>query len=78
MGPGQRLAIATHKVGKRITDRDNSINVWWTPTHQGVESNEAADTWAKAAAERTPPGHDPSFESHMTRATEARSQTTRD
>ena len=61
MGPDQRLAITTHKVGKRITDRDNSINVWWTPAHQGVEDNEAADTWAKTAAEGALPGDDPTF-----------------
>lgn len=45
-GPGQRLAIAAHEVGRRITCRDNTITARWTSVHQGVEGNEVADTWA--------------------------------
>ena len=82
MGPGQRLAIATHKVGERITDRDNPITIRWTSAHQGAEGNGAADAWAKAAVEKTHPGDNPAFPretslSRMTRATEARPQTTK-
>ena len=79
MGPSQRLAVAIHEVGSRITSHGNAITVRRTPAHQGVEGNEAADTWAKAAAERTPPRGGPGYLretslSHMTpRATEARS-----
>ena len=84
LGPGQRLAIAIREAGRRITSCNNTITVRWALAHRGVEGNEAADTWAKAAAERTPPGDDPAFLretslSHMARrATEARSQATRD
>ena len=55
MGPGQHLAVAIHEVDRRIASHGNTITVRWMPVHQGVEGNEAADTWAKAAAERTPP-----------------------
>ena len=36
-GPGQRLAVAIHEVGKRIAGRDNEIAIRRPPTHQGVE-----------------------------------------
>lgn len=44
MGPGQRLAIAIHEAGDRITSHNNTVTVRRTPAHQGAEGNETADT----------------------------------
>lgn len=46
---GQRRAVAAHDVSGRVIGRDSEVAVRWTPAHQGVEGNEMAGTWAKAA-----------------------------
>ena len=46
---GQRRAVAAHDVFGRVIGRDSEVAVRWTPAHQGVEGNEMAGTWAKAA-----------------------------
>ena len=81
MGPRQRFALAIYEAGGRIASRNNTVTSRWTPAHQGV--NEAADTWAKSAAEgrpqRTTRRTNETNLSHMTRrAMGARSQATKD
>ena len=33
MGPEQRLAIATHEVGSRVTNRGNAVTLWCPTAH---------------------------------------------
>lgn len=51
MGPGQRFAAARHEVCSCIVGRGSTVTIRWAPAHLGVEGNEEAGTWAKAAAE---------------------------
>ena len=39
MSPGQRFAIAIHEVGGRITSRNSTVTVRWTPAYQGAGSD---------------------------------------
>ena len=79
-GPAQALARAVVDFSYEPHQRGNSITVRWTPSHEGVDGNEQADTLAKRAAEvegsRAPPEYlrEASL-SHLTRkSTEARSK----
>ena len=86
IGPGQRFAIAAMEVCGRVFARDNEVTIRWVPTHHGIQGNEKADEFAKAAAGRAAPCCDDDVPdelrweaslSHMTRpATEARSRAT--
>ena len=86
IGPGQRFAIASMEVCERVAAKDNAVTIRWVPAHAGVQGNEVADRYAKAAAGRSAPcadGDTPdelrweSSLSYMTgAATEARSQAT--
>ena len=79
MGPGQRFVIAVMEVCERLMSRGNTLTLRWVPSHPGVEGNEAADEWAKRAAEDTgdsvPGRHlrETSFAHMARRASKARS-----
>ena len=81
-GPGQGLAIEAITTARAITDRGNKISLRWTPSHEGIEGNEVADSMAKRAAEeregRAEPGYlNEASLSHLTRVTtENRSNST--
>ena len=72
------------EVCSRIIVRDNGVTVRWVLAHHGIDSNEKADEYAKAAAEESAPCDDVPDEhrweanlSHMVRAVaEARSHAT--
>ena len=51
LGPGQAAARATFVLAIRLKIRGCSITLWWTPAHNGVESNNMDDWLAKAVAE---------------------------
>ena len=78
-GPAQALARAVVDSPRRLRARGNDIAVRWTPSHQGVDGKERADSLARAAASREQAAADPAYLreaslSHLTRlATEARS-----
>ena len=50
-GPGQAFAVATIGLADEIHSRGSSVVIRWTPAHQGVEGNEAADGHAEEAAQ---------------------------
>ena len=53
MGPGQRFAVAAIEVCYRIFARGYQITIRWVPSHIGIEENEMADRYARAAADRS-------------------------
>ena len=52
IGLGQRLEVCD-----RVLAREN-VNIRWVPTHHGIQDNEKADAFAKAAAGRPAPCSD--------------------
>jgi len=52
-GPGQKYAIMARKNIATLHAKEPGVRVEnrWCPYHQGVEGDEAADEWAKQAAE---------------------------
>ena len=50
-GPAQAVARRAIHLSECIVGRENTITLYWTPSHRGIEGNEQADTWAKRAAE---------------------------
>ena len=84
IGPGQAFAGATVEVTKRLTTQGFSVSLRWVPAHKGVEDNEMAGVFAKAAAEGASDSVGRQLPrqvsiSHLTRVTtEARTQGTRD
>ena len=50
-GPAQVLARAVISLTDDLYDRGSTLAIRWTPSHEGVESNEQADKAAKRAAE---------------------------
>ena len=84
--PAQRFAVAAIEVCDRIHARGDQVTIRWVPSHVGVEGNEIADRYAKAAAGQSAPCQDEATPdelldvaslSYMTRtATEARSRAT--
>ena len=86
LGPAQRFTTAAIEICDRIHARGDQVTIRWVPSHIGVEGNEMADRYAKAAADRSAPCRDEATPpelvdeaslSYMTRtATEARSRAT--
>ena len=56
--PGQKYALEArrHIAALRAKEPKAKIEVRWCPSHQGIEGNEVADTWAKQA-EDEPDAH---------------------
>ena len=50
-GPGQRFAIATREACSRLLSWGSNVALRWVPSHEGIGGNEAADGWAREAAE---------------------------
>ena len=40
-----------HIAALRAKEPNVKIEIWWCPSHQGIEGNEVADKWAKHAAD---------------------------
>ena len=86
LGPGQRFTVAAIEVCDRILACGDQVTIRWILAHVGIEGNETADRYAKAAADRPAPCQDEATTqglideaslSYMTRtATEARSRAT--
>ena len=58
LGPAQRFAVAAIEVCDRIHARGGQITIRWVSSHVGIEGNETAGRYAKAAAERSAPCRD--------------------
>ena len=81
-GPAQALVRAIILVVDDLTARDNTLDIRWTPSHEGVDGNEQADATAKATAEERGGRAEPAYLgeaslSHLNRKTmETRSKAT--
>ena len=51
-GPGQAQALRAKEIEQSLSERANTIEIRWTPSHAGVVGNEKADATAKRAAEQ--------------------------
>ena len=58
LGPAQRFAVVAIKVCDRIHASGDQVTIRWVPSYVGIEGNEAADRYAKAAADRSAPCQD--------------------
>ena len=82
-GPRQTFAKAVITLREWVIERGYSITMRWTPANKGVEDNEVADEYAKAAAESACYSVDRQYLqeaslAHLTReTTEKRSRVTR-
>ena len=56
IGPGQSFTATAIKLCFRLQERDNSVTLCWVPAHNGVQGNEVADEYVRAAAEGADPG----------------------
>ena len=66
-GPGQRFAIAAMEVCHRVLARDNNVTIRWVPSHNGIQGNETADEFARAAAEGSAPNRQDAPTTYWTR-----------
>lgn len=55
LGPGKRFALAVPEVFSRIMARENELTVRWAPASSTAASDEKADEFSRAAANKSAP-----------------------